>query len=66
MTPVRLEPAAARSRVKHSSTEPLRSHTEGRSDRTLGWIYNTVKPVCNDHSEIDNTRILMTNGIMVA
>ena len=27
MTPVRLEPAAPRSRVKHSTTEPLRSHT---------------------------------------
>ena len=25
MTPVRLEPAAIRSRVKHSTTEPLRS-----------------------------------------
>ena len=25
MTPVRLEPAAPRSRVKHSATEPLRS-----------------------------------------
>ena len=25
MTPVRLEPAAVRSRVKHSTTEPLRS-----------------------------------------
>ena len=25
MTPVRLEPAAPRSRVKHSTTEPLRS-----------------------------------------
>ena len=25
MTPVRLEPAAHRSRVKHSTTEPLRS-----------------------------------------
>ena len=25
MTPVRLEPAAFRSRVKHSTTEPLRS-----------------------------------------
>ena len=25
MTPVRLEPAALRSRVKHSTTEPLRS-----------------------------------------
>ena len=28
MTPVRLEPAALRSRVKHSTTEPLRSHIE--------------------------------------
>ena len=27
MTPVRLEPAAPRSRVKFSTTEPLRSHT---------------------------------------
>ena len=26
MTPVRLEPAAPRSRVKHSTTEPLRSY----------------------------------------
>ena len=26
MMPVRLEPAALRSRVKHSTTEPLRSH----------------------------------------
>ena len=26
MTPVRLEPASLRSRVKHSTTEPLRSH----------------------------------------
>ena len=26
MTPVRLEPAAPQSRVKHSNTEPLRSH----------------------------------------
>ena len=28
MTPVRLEPAASRSRVKHSTTEPLRSRQE--------------------------------------
>ena len=27
VTPVRLEPAAPRSRVKHSTTEPLRSST---------------------------------------
>ena len=35
VTPVRLEPTASRSRVKHSSTEPLRS---------LRWI-------CTDHDE---------------
>ena len=29
MTPVRLEPAAPWSRVKHSTTEPLRSHNIG-------------------------------------
>ena len=28
MTPVRLEPAASRSRVKHSTTEPVRSLVE--------------------------------------
>ena len=30
MTPVRLEPGAPQSRVKHSTTEPLRSHNEIR------------------------------------
>ena len=29
VTPVRLKPAAPRSRVKHSTTEPLRSHDLG-------------------------------------
>ena len=28
MTPVRLEPVALPSRVKHSTTEPLRSHDD--------------------------------------
>ena len=37
MTPVRLEPAALRSRVKHSTTEPLRSLTN--SDVTLKTIH---------------------------
>ena len=32
MTPVRLEPAALRSRVKHSTTEPLRSHDDDDDD----------------------------------
>ena len=38
VTPVRLEPAASQSPVKHSTSEPLRSHT---SDRLL--IYNLMK-----------------------
>ena len=33
MTPVRLEPAASRSRVKHSTTEPLRSLKEFSSTK---------------------------------
>ena len=38
MMPVRLEPAALRSRVKHSTTEPLRSLTDGRIHwNTKGW-----------------------------
>ena len=65
MTPMRVEPAAARSRVKHSYTEPLRSHIEGRGDQTLGWIYNTVKPACITTTQKE-TKILMTNGKMVA
>ena len=33
MTPVRLEPTALRSRVKHSTTEPLRSPVQTTEDR---------------------------------
>ena len=32
MTLVRLEPTALRSRVKHSTTEPLRSHDDDDED----------------------------------
>ena len=35
MTPVRLEAAAPRSRVKHSTTEPLRSHPVYTSDSLM-------------------------------
>ena len=34
MTPVRLEPAAPRSRVKHSTTEPLRSYVHVQ----MSWV----------------------------
>ena len=36
MTPVRLEPAAPWSRVKHSITEPLRSHNNDDEDNGGG------------------------------
>ena len=45
MTPVRLEPATLRSRVKHSTTEPLRSHKymhETHFSRTVCCIENKV------------------------
>ena len=34
LTPVRLEPAASQSRIKHSTTEPLRSRLPGLSQTT--------------------------------
>ena len=40
MTPVRLEPATLRSRVKHSTTEPLRSRLRNAFDIT---IMQTIK-----------------------
>ena len=44
MTPVRLEPAAPRSRVKHSTTEPLRFHEVHFV--VLDGIYVTHKSRC--------------------
>ena len=40
MTPVRLEPAALQSRVKHSTTKPLRSLTG-----PMQTDYSTVFPI---------------------
>ena len=45
MTPVRLEPAALRSRVKHSTTEPLRflsEYTRSRQNKAILYILNKV------------------------
>ena len=39
MTPVRLEPAAPRFRVKHSTTEPLRSLNNVYFDNMVSQIY---------------------------
>ena len=42
VTPVRLEPAALRSRVKHSTTEPLRSHvSKMHYNRTILFFFET-------------------------
>ena len=43
MTPVRLEPAALRSRVKHITTEPLRSRITGI--QRAGMSIEKVLPV---------------------
>ena len=53
MTPVRLEPAAPRSRVKHSTTEPLRSLNKGTC---------TVNPVLSSHSKWRPKFVLKTNN----
>ena len=42
MNPVRLEPAAPRSRVKYSTTEPLLCHVIPQSIRTMFSIMITV------------------------
>ena len=72
MTPVRLEPVAPLSRVKHSTTEPLHSPYLGY---TLGKIWNnkivqlefydTEKPVLRGHLKIDKTKVLMENGSLM-
>ena len=50
MTPVRLEPAASRSRVKHSTTEPLLSRGQ-----QIGYEYaNTRLIVQQIEDEIGN------------
>ena len=55
MTPVRLEPAAPRSRVKHSTTEPLRSrmlsvssHLSKCETRIWLLLQNTIHLWCKD------------------
>ena len=71
MTPVRLELAVPRSRVKHSTTEPLRSlnrhvqlHVSHVSSvlETIIFVGITIKPVLSGLSKLDKTKVLMTNG----
>ena len=53
MTPVRLEPATSRSRVKHSTTEPLHSlllYETNYIDRKAGTLANSDDPDELPHS----------------
>ena len=52
MTPVRLEPAAPRSRVKHSTTEPLRSLNSQRSVLMHGVALPPVIVLLNTLADI--------------
>ena len=45
VTPVRLEPTALRSRVKHSTTEPLRSHHDTSNAYEMHSLANNEYPV---------------------
>ena len=50
VTPVRLEPAAPRSRVKHSTTEPLGSHMSQHDRKIVDLdIKNRLKVVQVSH-----------------
>ena len=56
MTPVMLEPAAPRSRVKHSTTEPLRSLKFCLYDKT-GLIIKPDTIIINHQLELSGTRV---------
>ena len=51
MTPVRLEPAAPRSRVKHSTTKPLRSLTEVSEEVSVIMIVRTCAELTAEEAE---------------
>ena len=55
MTPVRLEPAALRSRVKHSTTEPLRSR-----------LLIELGPICNSMADHCDLRVVRTTAYLKA
>ena len=63
MTPVRLEPAALRSRVKHSTTEPLRSQfmVAGYPDMTVHYI-TLYKAMCSIRHDSSNTVLIYDEG----
>ena len=57
MTPVRLEPSALRSRVKHSTTEPLRSQFVCVFDREFVCEGQEVSVLERDHNAVTLDRI---------
>ena len=63
MTPVRLEPAALRSRVKHSTTEPLRSqaYPELQIASVQAQIMGTFSPNMDrvENKDVMNTGVFL-------
>ena len=58
MTPVRLEPAALRSRVKHSTSEPLRSP----NIHTAGEGANSTVIQCAHEQSLNSCLLIASNG----
>ena len=64
MAPVRFEPAAPRSRVKHSTTEPLRSHGMvevrlsgfGFNKYEVRGIFSGYKAIAEDNKDKDSIK----------
>ena len=64
MAPVRFEPAAPRSRVKHSTTEPLRSHGMvevrlsgfGFIKYEVRGIFSGYKAIAEDNKDKDSIK----------
>ena len=60
MTPVRLEPAALQSRVKHSTTEPLHSHKKISCMKMVNMIQYVNNFVYNMKTESTSAQMLVT------
>ena len=59
MTPVRLEPAALRSRVKHSTTEPLRSRLCRLSFYVMINDFVTIEHFCCNRSFCEDLAFIL-------
>ena len=65
MTPVRLEPVAPRSRVKHSTTEPLPSHFSWWGGQIHCFVYKMVLVVCVDPLNPSQQIVLSCQDVFV-